>query len=282
MKQEIVSTAVMALVALLAFNAWLWLQQSSMIFFPLRGVDATPARWGMDFEEVALRTADGIALHGWYLPAADSDRVLLFFHGNAGNISHRGDSLAIFHRLGLNVLIIDYRGYGRSEGRPSEAGLQRDAQAAWRFLRAEKGFAAERIVLFGRSLGGAVAAAQAAEVTPGALILESTFSSAKDVAAEHYPLLSKLILLRYDFDTAIRVKGIDCPLLVIHSEDDEIIPFHLGERIYTAANEPKQLLRLRGGHNLGFIQSQPQYERGIGEFLSRHVPGELADATGKE
>jgi hypothetical protein len=272
----------MALVVLLAFNAWLWLQQSSMIFFPLRGIDATPADWNMEYEEVELRTADGVALHGWYIPAATSDRVLLFFHGNAGNISHRGESLAIFHRLGLNVLIIDYRGYGRSEGRPSEEGLHTDAVASWRFVRETKGFAADRVVLFGRSLGGAVAARLATEVKPAALILESSFSSARDVAAEHFPLLSKLIVLRYNFDTVGRVKGSNSPLLVIHSEDDEMIPFHLGERIYAAASEPKQLLRLRGGHNLGFTQSQPEYERGIGEFLSRHVPGKLADATAKE
>ncbi len=280
MKQYMGSILVLAVVLLALFNGWVWLQQPSMIFFPLRSLSATPADRGLDYEEVSLQTSDGLLLHGWYIPRLGSDRVLLFFHGNAGNISHRGDSLAIFHRLGLNVLIFDYRGYGQSEGTPSEDGLHADAKAAWRFLRKDKHVDAGQIVLFGRSLGGAVAARLAAEVEPAALILESSFSSARDVAAEVFPLLSKLTFLRFDFNTVKWIKAVECPVLVVHSPDDEIIPFSLGERIYRAANEPKTMLRLQGDHNSGFLQSQPDYERSLGEFIARYVEGALNGSNG--
>ena len=138
-----------------------------MIFFPQRSLSATPASWGLAYEDVFLTSEDGIQLHGWYVPRQGSDRVLLFLHGNAGNISHRGESIVLFHRLGLNVLIIDYRGYGRSQGSPSEQGLYQDANAAWQYLIDARGFDGKDIILFGRSLGGAVAARLASEVQAG-------------------------------------------------------------------------------------------------------------------
>lgn len=271
MKQGMGSFLLAIVLLLVIINGWVYLQQPSMIFFPLRSLSATPADWGMEYEEVSLQTTNGVSLHGWYLPHSGSNRALLFFHGNAGNISHRGESLAIFHRLGFNILIFDYRGYGQSEGSPTEDGLHADAVAAWRFLREVKGFDAGEITLFGRSLGGAVAARIAAEVKPVALILESTFSSAKDVAAEVFPLTSKFMFLRFDFNTVKWIKSVTCPVLILHSPDDEIIPFSLGEKIYRTANEPKTMLRLRGDHNRGFLQSQPDYENNISEFLSRYA-----------
>lgn len=273
MKNSIIAAVLIAVVLYVAFNAWIYLQQTAMLFIPLRGMIATPADWDMEYEDVELHSEDGVTLHGWYIPSPGSTRALLFFHGNAGNISHRGESLAIFHHLGLNVFIFDYRGYGRSDGTPSEEGLHADAISAWNYLREDKGFAAGQIVLFGRSLGGAVATRLATEVKPAALILESTFSSARDLATVHYPILSKLIILRFAFDTVGRVGSINCPLLVLHSPDDEIIPYALGEKVYKAAKEPKTMLSIRGDHNRGFIQSQPGYERGIGEFLRRYVNG---------
>jgi hypothetical protein len=180
-------------------NGVLFLAQPGMIFYPTVTLAATPRDWGLDYQDLVLSTEDGVRLHGWYIPAEGSQRVLLFFHGNAGNISHRGESIAIFHRLGLSVLIIDYRGYGRSEGTPSEDGLYRDARAAWRWITEEQGLPAEQIVLFGRSLGGAVAANLAAEVQPGGLILESSFSSARDAARVIFPLLSRVSFLRHAY-----------------------------------------------------------------------------------
>jgi hypothetical protein len=261
------------LVPLLLLSGWLYLIQPRMIFFPYRDLLATPVDWGMQYEDVQLQSEDGIALHGWYLPSTGSNRVLLFFHGNAGNISHRGESLAIFHRLGLNVLIIDYRGYGRSEGHPDEPGLYRDADTAWRYLRDTKGFSARQIIIFGRSLGGAVAARLTAQLEPasqpGGLILESTLSSARDMARELFPLLSWITPLRFNFDTFESLKSIHCPLLVLHSPEDEIMPFEQGQKIFHAAKPPKTFHTMRGDHNSGFLLSQPEYEQALAGFINK-------------
>ena len=245
----------------------LFLQQPGMVFFPQRQLDATPQDWGLAYEDVELRTADRVVLHGWYLPHPEARRTLLFFHGNAGNISHRGDSIAIFHGLGLNVLIIDYRGYGRSQGKPDERGLYADADAAWRYLTEQRGTRDSNIIIFGRSLGGVVAADLAARVQASGVILESTFSSARDVSRAVFPLLSWLVIQRFDFNVATRVKNIHCPVLVLHSPDDEIIPFTLGERVFQAANEPKVFERLQGDHNYGFLLTQPRYEQALARFI---------------
>lgn len=268
MKNRMIKNILLLLLGLVLLNSCMYLQQSSMIFFPYATLDQTPAEWGLVYEDVFVDTEDGVRLHGWYIPRHGSKQALLFFHGNAGNISHRGASVEIFHRLGLNVFIFDYRGYGKSQGKPDEKGLYKDARAAWRYLSKERGFGQEEIILFGRSLGGAVAAELAAEIQPGGLILESTFSSAKDVANAVFPVLSRLIFLRYDFDTAAHVRRVACPVLVLHSPDDEIIPFRLGEKVFQAANEPKSFVKMRGDHNSGILMSQPDYERALGVFVS--------------
>ncbi|MDH5388537.1 MAG: alpha/beta hydrolase [Gammaproteobacteria bacterium] len=255
------------LIALFLINAFMFYQQPNMTFFPLAKLDGTPANWGMDYEDVSLQTTDGVALHGWYVPAAGSNQVLLFFHGNAGNISHRRESLEIFHRLGLNVLMIDYRGYGQSQGSPSEAGLYMDASAAWSYLIDEKGFAANEVVIFGRSLGGVVAADLASNVPARGLVLESTLSSSRDFAHLAFPVLSRLVFMRYDFASAAKMPRVNMPVLVLHSPDDEIMPFELGEALFAAAHEPKVFVRMRGGHNDGFVVSQPEYELSLGEWL---------------
>lgn len=257
----------MMLFIVVLLNGVFYLQQPAMTFYPVRDVQASPLQWGLPYEEVTLRTEDGLQLHGWFLPAPKATRTLLFFHGNGGNISHRGESLAIFHRLGLNVLIFDYRGYGNSEGEPGEEGLYRDAAAAWRYLTEQRGVAAGQIIIFGRSLGGAVAAQLATQVKPAALILESTFTSARAMATELFPLLSRVLLLRYDFNTLQRIAAIPCPLYLAHSREDEIIPYRFGQQLYAATPQPKRFFTMRGGHNGGFLRSQPDYEAGLKAFL---------------
>jgi len=245
----------------------MYFQQPSMIFYPVRNLSATPTDWGLQYENVTLKLADGTHLHGWYIPYAKADRVLLFFHGNAGNMSHRRESIEIFHRLGLNVFIFDYRGYGQSEGKPSEAGIYADARAAWQYLTDTKGIKKENITIFGRSLGGAVAAELAAKVQPGTLILESTFSSAKEMAKMILPVMSYLVPMRFEFKTVEYIKQVSSPVLIVHSPGDEIIPYELGEKVFQAANEPKSFLKLQGDHNGGFLMSQPGYEQALGKFL---------------
>lgn len=277
LKLILVVAAAYALLVAIAFFA-----QKSLLYLPNtpgRELTASPSEIGLDYEDVAIVTGDGLSLHGWYVPAPSS-RVLLFFHGNAGNISHRLASIRQFHSLGLSILIIDYRGYGESEGEPSESGLQRDAEAAWRYLTETRKAAPENIVLFGRSLGGSVAAWLAARTQPRALIVESAFTSVPDIAQEVYPWLPARWLSRMQHATRGYVREVHCPVLVIHSRNDEIIPYHHGERIFAAANEPRALLTIAGSHNDSFVGDEEGYLEGIQGFLSeifsptRKVPGE--------
>jgi hypothetical protein len=253
----------------------LYVGQAGLLYLPelpSRELAATPREVGLAYEDVRLETADGVGLHGWYLPARDARATLLFFHGNAGNVSHRLDSLRIFHGLRLNVLIFDYRGYGRSEGRPTEEGTHRDALAAWRHLVEQRGEPPQRIVLFGHSLGAALAAWLAAREQPGAVILESAFTSVPDLAAELYWWLPARALARLDYATLEYVREIRSPLLVAHSRDDEIIPYRHGRALYEAAHAPKTFLELRGDHNAGFLISGDDYLRGLDAFLVAHLP----------
>lgn len=254
--------------------ALMWAFQDRLLYLPNAGREhiATPADRGLAWEEVTLTTEDDVALHAWWIPAPAPRASLLFFHGNAGNISHRLESIAQFQRLGLSVLIVDYRGYGRSEGRPSESGTAMDARAAWYWLRDEAEQEANEIIVFGRSLGAAVAAELAAhleeqQTTPAAVILESPFRSVPELAQQLYPFLPARWLARINYPVETYVARISVPLLVIHSRDDEIIPFAEGEAVYRAAQEPKQLLELLGGHNTGFLNSEPVYSAGIDSFL---------------
>jgi fermentation-respiration switch protein FrsA (DUF1100 family) len=233
---------------------------------PGRSLDRTPADIGADYSDVWIRTSDGVQLHGWFLPG-ESDRVLLFFHGNAGNISHRLESIRQFLQLGLSVLIVDYRGYGQSEGRTTEQGIYRDAEAAWQFLVEAGDTPPGRIVLFGRSMGASAAAYLAARHRPAALVVESSFTSVPDIAAEYYPWLPVRWLSRLRHSTEDFVRQAGVPVLVIHSRDDEIVPFRHGEAIFAAAGEPRAFLELRGSHNDAFLADEQNYLGGLRSFL---------------
>jgi fermentation-respiration switch protein FrsA (DUF1100 family) len=254
----------------MAFSLYLYLNQTNLIHLPnlpTRALQATPHQAGLDFESVELITADRVKLHAWFLPHDTPRATVLFFHGNAGNISHRLDSLVLFNNLGLAVLIVDYRGYGNSEGSPSEKGIYQDAQAAWRYLTETKRISGKRILLFGRSLGGAVAAYLAAEHEVVGLVLESTFTSVPDMAAELYPWLPARWLTRYHYNTLERMTAIGCPVMVIHSPDDEIIPFEQGRLLFQRANEPKLFFELSGDHNNGFMQAFDRYRDHWDDFI---------------
>lgn len=261
-------------VAYFAIVLLVYFFQSNLVYYPQigRSIVVTPKEAGLEYEPVKIATEDGVALDGWYVLARQPRGVVLFFHGNAGNISHRMDIVQSFHRLGLSTLIIDYRGYGMSTGKPSEQGTYLDAEAAWRHLTEVKRVPAENIVLFGESLGGAVAAWLAARKKPRALIMMSAFTSVPDLAAKHYWFLPVRLLARFDYNTLENLKAITCPALIIHSPEDEIIPFGQGRALFDAAKEPKQFLQIRGGHNDGFILSREIWQNGVGAFLDRHLP----------
>lgn len=263
-----------AVIAYALLLVLLYFYQPRMVFLPHvagRAIVATPADQGMAFDDLHLSTADGERLHAWWVPAPADRGTVLFSHGNAGNISHRLDSIGIFHRLGFNVLIYDYRGFGQSSGQPSEEGTYRDAEAAWRYLVDQRGEAPGRIALFGRSLGGAVSAQLAAEQSPGAVILESTFTSVPDIGQQIYWWLPVRWLARIRYPTLDRVRHIEAPLLVVHSEDDEIIPFEHGRRLFDAAAGPKSMLVLRGDHNTAFVRDLARYAEGLDAFLTEHL-----------
>jgi hypothetical protein len=246
--------------------------QSRMIYFPEIGREdfVTPQQAGMDYQEVTINAA-GEKLHSWFVPAPQARGVVLFFHGNAGSISHRLDYLRMFRELGFSILIFDYRGYGKSSGEPSEIGTYQDAEAAWNYLVETKRIAPSSIVLYGESLGGAVAAWLAARVKPRALIITSTFTSLPDLGAKLYPLFPVRLLTRYEYNAKKYLQAATCPVLIVHSREDEIVPFEHGEQLYTAAHEPKQLLEIHGGHNTSLILSRDLWMKGVGAFLDRYM-----------
>lgn len=251
---------------------FMYAMQSTFIYFPSRVLTAAPSDISLEYEDVVLYTEDQVRIHGWYIPHEDARGTVLFFHGNAGNIGHRLESIRLFHQLGLNTLIIDYRGYGRSEGRPSEQGIRQDAQAAWQWLTEVQEIPPGRIVLFGRSLGGGVAAWLASRVQAGGLVLESTFTSAVDLGAEMYPFLPVRRLMHIRYPVLEHVRTAAMPVLVIHSPDDEIIPWHHGKTLYEQAAEPKHWLQISGGHNDGFLLSGRTYTEGWEQFLATLWP----------
>lgn len=254
------------LAAVLFFVIAVRLLERFGIYFPFKKIIADPASVGLSYEDVFFETSDRKQLNGWYIPVRGAEDTLLFFHGNAGNIGHRLEKILLLHDLGVNVFIFDYRGYGQSQGSPSEAGLHRDAEAAYEYLTKKRGLQSEQIIPYGESLGGAVAVHLAAGKKVKALVTEGTFTSAKDMARIVLPFVPPGILASR-FDALINIKNVDCPMLIIHSLDDETVPYELGEKLFGAASRPKKLLQLRGGHNTAFLDSRQEYLRGLRDFF---------------
>jgi hypothetical protein len=272
--QNLVSLLLLVAVCYGAIALYLFIMQPRLLYYPDmpgRELEATPADVGLAYEDVALQTRDGVRLHAWFIPVEQPRASVLFCHGNAGNISHRLDSIRLLHSLGLQVLIFDYRGYGRSEGTASEKGSYRDVDAAWHYLLEVRDLPEAGIIIFGRSLGAAVAADLASRTRPAAVILESAFTSVPDMAAGIYPWLPVRLLSRYRYDNLDKMALISAPLLLVHSRQDEIIPFAHGERLFERAREPKQFLEISGGHNDAFLTSRKAYTHGLKTFLDTHL-----------
>ncbi len=236
------------------------------LYFPMREIELTPEIIDLSYKDIYFSTEDNIKLNAWFVPAKDSRFTVLFCHGNGGNICHRIEKIQMLNTLGLDVFIFDYRGYGKSGGRPSEKGFYRDVSAAYEYLIYEKKISPDRIVLYGESLGGAVAIDLAARARVKALITESTFSSTKDVARVIYPYFP-VFLISSKFDSLDKIKNIKVPKLIIHSQNDEIVPFAQSEKLFNAAPEPKRRVILVGPHNSCFMDSEERYVAGIKEFL---------------
>jgi fermentation-respiration switch protein FrsA (DUF1100 family) len=244
--------------------------QARLIFVPDRVVDLTPAAVGLAFESLDLETDDGGRVTGWYVPGPGDDvPVILVCHGNAGDIADRLDLLRAFHAMGFGSLIFDYRGYGDSPGRPTEDGTYRDARAAARWLGQVRRVPAARTVVYGRSLGGGVAARIAAELQPAGLVMDSSFTTLPELAGALYPLLPARWLCRLKYDNVAALQELRCPVLVAHSRQDEIAPFRLGKKLFEAAREPREFVELAGNHNAGGLEYDVRYQESFAAFVRR-------------
>ncbi len=245
--------------------------ENSLIYFPSVYPEGDWHPQGFPFEDAWFQAADGTRIHGWYVPRQNARAAVLFCHGNGGNLTHRVDTLTMLHRrVGVSVLIFDYRGYGRSEGKPSEAGVLADARAAREWLAAREKIRPADVVLMGESLGGAVAVDLAARDGARALVLESTFSSLPDVAAYHYTWLPVRWAMRTRFDSVAKIGDYRGPLLQAHGDADTIVPLRFGRRLFEAAAEPKQFLLLPGhDHN---DPMPPQFYDALAALVDRLPP----------
>ncbi|MDD5089620.1 MAG: alpha/beta hydrolase [Candidatus Wallbacteria bacterium] len=254
--------------------AGLFFMQERYIYNPSSIIKATPVQEGISYEDVTFSTEDGINIHAWFVPVDNSRGTVLFCKGNYYNISDLLPTIRVFRRMGYSALFFDYRGYGESSGQPSEAGTYRDSEAAWSYLTGVRGCEPSQIVVFGRSLGGPVAAKLASIHNPGGLVLESTFTSMPDLAADAYPLLPARKLARFNYNTMDFVSRVQCPVYIIHSPDDEKIPFDHGLALYESAPGEKSMLVIGGNHYDGFLLDLDHYVHGLESFFqSAIVPG---------
>ena len=248
------------------FFGYLKYIESRSVFFPTKYLEATPEIIHLTFQDVYLKTKDKVNIHGWFIPYDGTTHTILFLHGNAGNISHRLEKIILLRRAKVNIFIVDYRGYGESEGKPTEKGVYLDTQAAYNYLTVDRKINPKDIILYGESLGATAAIDLASNFKVGALILEGAFSSGRDMAKIMYPFLPSF-LFSSKYNSLAKIKEIKEPKLFIHSKSDEIIPFELAKKLFDAAVLPKQFLEIRGSHNDGFIDSEEEYSGGIIEFI---------------
>ena len=251
--------------------AYLYLNQKNMVFFPTARLDITPDEIGLAYDDVRINVSDRESIHAWHFPPSDNPdgaaRTVIFCHGNGGNISHRLETVQFLLSLGAGVLLFDYRGYGQSDGSPTESNCYADARACYDWLLEVHRLSPDQIIVFGRSLGGAVAVDLASNVPCAGLIVESSFTSAADMGRKMFPFLPIKLILRYRFDSADKLDRVGCPILVTHSADDEIIPFDLGRALYERSPQPKRFLDIYGGHNERGYLNDSTYREAIREML---------------
>jgi len=255
------------------------------LYYSSKKIEFTPAELDLRYEDVFFRTADGVELHGWFVPLALAKggqttalrpeegalATILYCHGNAGNISHRVEIAKMFNERKMNFFIFDYRGFGKSKGWPTEKGTYLDAQAAYDYLVGRQDIDRNRIVIFGKSLGAAIAIDLASKVKAAALISESSFTSTKDMARAIYPLLPFWLFLKPSYNAYAKIAKIDVPKLIIHSRDDEIVPFSQGQRLFAKAKPAKEFYVMRGGHNDAFYIYNAECMEKISDFIERYI-----------
>ena len=242
--------------------------ENSIIFYPDKALDDRPSNWDLFYKDIQFLTPDGQKLHGWFFPVSGKSPVLLFCHGNAGNISHRIENIKFLVKRDISVFIFDYKGYGQSSGRPSEKGIYIDGIAAYDYLTEIEKISPDRIVIFGRSIGGAVAIEVALQRTVRCLIIESTFTSTKDMAKTIFPFFIVSPFLPHHYNNILKIADVSVPKLIIHGEDDNIVPFSMGNKLFAQATEPKLFLPIHGaGHNDTYVVGGEDYFEAIVNFI---------------
>lgn len=241
--------------------------EGAMLYHPGREISAHPGSYGLAYEDLNLRAPDGPLINGWYVENKPDSPVILLCHGNAGTMSNRLDKLVKFRKAGASVLLFDYRGYGRSKGVPTEAGTYRDAELFYRWLIEIKKVPPSRIVLYGESLGNGVAIEMALRHKPLGLIVDSAFTSTVDMGRLVLPWLPVDWIVKYRYDNLAKIPKISSPVLVMHSRQDDVIPFAMGQALFAAAPQPKIFLEMQGSHNDGFMDTGPAYDEAVERFL---------------
>jgi fermentation-respiration switch protein FrsA (DUF1100 family) len=242
--------------------------ENRFIFFPPRYPEGFSKAYGLELEEVWITAQDGVRLNAWFLPQPSSPKVLLWFHGNAENIGMGLDHMKAFSRLKVNVLAVDYRGYGKSAGSPNEAGVYRDGDAAYRYLVEDRGFGPRDVFIYGHSLGGAVAIDVAARRECGGVIVESSFTTAGDMARRMFRIPFSEYIPRSRFDSLAKIARVRAPVLVIHGTRDQVIPFSMGQKLYEAAPQPKSFFAIDGAeHDDPYVAGGEVYWQRLAEFV---------------
>ncbi|NQU15478.1 MAG: alpha/beta hydrolase [Desulfobacteraceae bacterium] len=242
--------------------------ENFFVFFPDSSLDLTPEALHLTYKDVYIDSGDGKRLHGWFFPQKADSPVILFFHGNAGNISHRLHNIGLLLEKGLQVFIFDYRGYGKSGGRPSEKGIYMDGLAAYDYLVEKEHFPPDKIILFGRSLGAAVAIEVALSRDVKGIIIESGFTSTKGMARSMILFNAFSYFLPANYNNLEKIGRIRVPKLIIHGDEDHLVPFAMGEKLFSASKEPKYFYALRGaGHNDTYVVGGAEYLSRIANFV---------------
>ena len=250
-------------------GCWNWFMEN-LVFFPETTIEQTPLDLDLPFEDIWFTSGDSVRLHGWLIPASSPKHLLLFCHGNAGNISHRLDNVRLLHNMGISVFIFDYRGYGRSQGHISEKGFYQDSEAAYTVARKWAGQNGAKLVVFGRSLGGIAATHLGATKKCDGLILESTFTNMGAMARAHYPLPFAETFLKHRLNALDEIVQVRVPILFFHGDRDRIVPIKLGRKLFKAAPNPKEFVVLPGaGHNDTYVVGGQDYFKKIESFFAR-------------
>jgi fermentation-respiration switch protein FrsA (DUF1100 family) len=265
--RKLLSLILLLVIGIVLIAAYLRYIEQRTLFYPMKEIEFLPSQMGLKYEDIFFKTSDKIDINGWFVASPNARYTVIFCHGNAGNISHRLEKIKFFHSIGCNTFIIDYRGFGRSKGKPFEGGLYLDAGGAYDYLLS-RNINPEQLIGYGESIGGAVIIDLASKKRIKALIVDSTMTCAKDMVRIVFPFLPAWIFTSR-FDSVNKIKSVTVPKLVIHSVNDEIVPFKLGKKLFQEAPLPKEFLEIHGGHNSSFFESEGILREKIASFLNR-------------